>query len=168
MKDKPLTNFTKELLAFVNSHEVDKFIFDIRDNGGGDSKFIEPLIEGLSKSKINRRGKLFCLIGRKTFSSAILNAAKIKRDTQAIFVGEPTSGKPCHYGQVESMKLPYSKMRVQYSTKYCGHGDMDSATLIPDIVIQLSSEDFFAGKDPVLETVLAYQEGSKRIIQASK
>ena len=168
MKDKPITDFTKELLAFVNYHEVNKFIFDIRDNSGGDSKFIEPLIEGLSKSKINRRGKLFCLIGRKTFSSAILNAAKIKRDTQAIFVGEPTSGKPCHYGQVESMKLPYSKMRVQYSTKYCGHGDMDLATLIPDIVVQLSSEDFFAGKDPVLETVLAYQEGRKRTIQASK
>ena len=157
MKDKPIADFTKELLAFLDSHEVDKFIFDIRHNGGGVSTVIDPLIEGLSKSKVNRRGKLFCLIGRKTFSSAILNAVKLKRDTQAIFVGEPTSGKPSHFGQVESMRLPYSIMRVQHSTKYFGYSDLDSATLTPDMTVQTSSEDFFAGRDPVLETILACQ-----------
>ena len=168
MKDKTIAGFIKELLAFLDSHDVDKFIFDIRYNSGGDSQLIEPLIEGLSKSKLNRREKLFCLIGRKRFSSAILNAVKLKRDTQAIFVGEPTSGKPSHFGQVESMRLPYSKMRVQHSTNYCAYGDLDSATLAPDITVQPSSEDFFAGRDPVLETILAYQEGNHETLAANK
>ena len=168
MKDKPIADFIKELLAFLDSHEVDKFIFDIRDNGGGDSQLIKPLIEGLSKSNVNRHGKLFCLIGRKTFSSAIINAIMLKKDTQAIFVGEPTSGKPSHFGMVESMRLPYSKMRVQHSTKYCHYGDFDSTTLTPDIMVQPSSEDFFAGRDPVLDTVLAFIEGNHKTLAAKK
>jgi hypothetical protein len=162
MKGKPMADFTRELLGFLDTHRVDRFILDMRKNTGGHSPLLDSLTNGLAESQVNHRGKLFCLIGRQTFSSAILNAVKLKRDTQAILVGEPTSGKPYHLGQVESMRLPYSKIRVQYSTQYCGDSSFDSPTLAPDITVQLSSIDFFAGRDPVLDAVLAYPRGADR------
>ena len=168
MREKPIAALTKELLALIDSHDVGKFIFDIRYNGGGGSRVVEPLIKALTSCRVNRHGKLFCLIARKTFSSAILNAVDFRRETQAIFVGEPTSGKPGHFGQVENMVLPYSKIRVKHSTKYCGRPDIDSTTMTPDIRIEFSSEDFFAGRDPVLETVLAYQAANHKTILADK
>jgi hypothetical protein len=156
-KGRPMIAFTRELLTFLDSHEVDRFILDLRKNGGGHSPLLEPLISGLSKSKVNRRGKLFCLIGRKTFSSAVVNAVTLKRDTEAILVGAPTSGKPYHPGQVATMRLPYSQLRIQYSTKYCGDSPSDAPTLVPDVPIEVSSTDYFSGKDPVLDVVLAYR-----------
>jgi hypothetical protein len=122
MREKPIAELTKELLNLVNSSDVDKFIFDIRYNGGGSSPVIEPLVKAIAASKVNR------------------------------------PGKPGHFGQVENMFLPYSKMRIQHSTKYCGRRDIDASTMTPDIQVEFSSEDFFAGRDPVLDAVLAYKE----------
>jgi hypothetical protein len=159
-RERPMAAFTAELMAFLNSHEVDRFILDLRKNTGGHSPLLNPLISALSKSKVNRHGKLFCLIGRKTFSSAVLNAVALKRDTEAIVVGAPTSGKPYHFGQVESTRLPYSQLRIQYATKYCGHSPSDAPTLAPDVPAQVSSVEYFSGKDPVLDTALAYPAGT--------
>jgi hypothetical protein len=154
--NRPLGPFVEELLAFVESHPVEKFIFDIRNNGGGSSPLIEPLIFGLGKSKVNEKGRLFCIIGRKTFSSAVLNAIQLDRQTEAIFVGEPTKGRPNHYGQYEIITLPHSKMRVQCSTKYFQHSERDTPSFMPDVLVESSSKDYFAGRDPALEAALAY------------
>jgi len=158
MKNKPIDEFGRELLEFIKSHPVEKFIFDIRDNSGGSSPLIEPLIEDLKNSKVNKKGRLFCVVGRKTFSSAILNALKLRRDTHAIFVGEPTGGKPNHFGHVETFALPYSKLRIRYSTKHFHYLKEDSPSLMPDILVEVSSSDFFSDKDPVLQAILEYRQ----------
>jgi hypothetical protein len=69
-----------------------------------------------ANKKINKKGRLFVIIGRQTFSSAILNAISFKNNTEAIFVGEPTGGKPNHYGEIKVFTLKNSPIRVQYST----------------------------------------------------
>ena len=158
MHNKPIDEFSRQLLEFIESHPVEKFIFDIRDNSGGRSPLIEPLIEGLKESKVNKKGRFFCMVGRKTFSSAILNALKLRRDTNTIFVGEPTGGKPNHYGQVETFALPYSKLRIRHSTKHFHFSKEDSPSLIPDIQVDVSSSDYFSGKDPVLQAILEYHQ----------
>ena len=96
------------------------------------------------------------LIGRRTFSSAILNALDMKKQTAALFAGEPTGGKPNHYGEVQSFKLPRSGLAVTYSVKYFKVIDGDPDSLVPDIRVPLNFAEFRAGKDPVLERVLAY------------
>jgi hypothetical protein len=153
---RPLGPYIDELLAYVNSRPVEKFIIDIRHNPGGSSPLISPLITGLSQSKVNERGKLFCIIGRKTFSSAVLNAIQLRRETEAIFVGEPTGGKPNHFGQFEIVTLPHSKLRVQCSTKRFRHSDQDTPSFMPDVLVEEASADYFAGRDPALETILAW------------
>jgi hypothetical protein len=98
------------------------------------------------------------LIGPRTFSSAVLNAIQFRQRTAAILVGEPTGGEPNHYGEVKSFTLPNSGLSVYYSTRRFVYieGDASSA-LEPDRVVPLMAADLLAGRDPVLEAVIAWQ-----------
>jgi hypothetical protein len=153
-KNKPIKEFTNELLSFIDNNEVEKFIFDIRNNGGGDSRIIEPLIEGLSSNeKLSKSGSLFVVIGNSTYSSAVLNALSLKNQTNAIFVGEPTGGRPNHYGEVKKFNLPNTGLLVQYSTKYFEHSKVDTESLFPDINVKYTFEDYYNGIDPAMEAI---------------
>jgi len=133
-------------------------VIDLRLNGGGNSIIFEPLVKALSKRRdVNQTGRLFALIGRGTFSSACLNAQKLKRETKAILVGEPAGQRPNFYGEVETMTLPYSKLRVHYSTRYFKTTDGDPPALAPDIQVETSSSDYASGRDPVMERALNYK-----------
>ena len=144
-----------EGVEFVDNHETEKFIFDIRLNGGGNSSIAESLIDELKDNEqINQKGKLYVCIGRNTFSSAILNAITLRKQTDAIFIGEPTGGKPNHYGEVRNLILPNTGLTISYSTKYFKETEGNEPSFYPDIEIELSSADFFARRDPVLEEIL--------------
>lgn len=154
-KNKPIKEFTNELLSFIDKNQVEKFVFDIRNNGGGDSSIIEPLIEGLSKNeKINKKGSLYVVIGNSTYSSAILNALTLKNKTKAIFIGQPTGGRPNHYGEVKAFNLPNTGLRVQYSTKYFQYSKEDEESIFPDINVEQTFADYYNGVDPVMEVIL--------------
>jgi hypothetical protein len=80
----------------------------------------------------------------------------MRRETEAILVGEPTGGKPNAPGDVLTFSLARSGLEVVYSTKLWRITEGDPPWIAPDITVQLSSTDFFSGRDPVLEAVLAY------------
>lgn len=150
-------DFSKQVLSFVDAHTVDRFVLDLRHNGGGNSTIAEPLIAGIKQRPgINRKGHLFVIVGRSTFSSAILNALQLKNETEAIFVGEPTAGKPNHYGEVKSLTLPNSGLKVSYSTKYFQYAKEDTPSFEPDHLVELEAADVLAGRDPALEIILQY------------
>jgi len=158
MPSQPFNRFAAAVLKFMDQNPVEKVVIDLRLNGGGDSIIFEPLIKALSKRlDVNQAGRLFALIGRGTFSSACLNALKLKRETKAILVGEPTGQRPNFYGEVETMTLPYSKLRVHYSTRYFKMTDGDPPALAPDIQVETSSSDYASGRDPALERALSYK-----------
>ncbi|HKQ80154.1 MAG TPA: S41 family peptidase [Blastocatellia bacterium] len=154
----PFYRFTAAILKLMDEHPVERVVIDLRLNGGGDSTIITPLIALLLKRRYdNQPGRLFALIGRGTFSSAYLNALKLKHETKAILVGEPTGQRPNSYGEVKTMTLPHSKLPVHYSTRYFKTMDGDPPTLAPDIQVERSSSDYASGRDPVLERVLSYK-----------
>ena len=156
---KPFAEFAKELLAYIDANDVPKVIVDLRSNGGGDSRIAQPLIDGLRKrANVNKKGHLFVLIGRATFSSAQMNAADFRRRTSALLVGEPTGQKPNHFGEVRTFTLPNSALVVQHSTKAFKMSEDDAPSMVPDITVEQSSADFFAGRDVVLDAVLRYQD----------
>lgn len=146
--------FEEKVFNVLKNESVDKIIFDMRYNGGGNSlqgtAFVEKLAAFL---ETNPHIKMYVVLGRNTFSSAILNAMDFKRLTNAVFVGEETSGKPNHFGEVRSLELPSSKLKVGYSTKYFKRTDEDVNTLTPDILLEASFSDFSKGIDPVYEWV---------------
>jgi C-terminal processing protease CtpA/Prc len=106
------------------------------------------------RDSINRKENLFIVVGRKTFSSAILNAMELKNETNATLVGEPTGGKPNHFGEVKTLHLSNTNIDVYYSSKYFKTTNEDKDSLYPDIVIPLMSSSYFKGKDDFLDYIL--------------
>ncbi|WP_035290547.1 peptidase S41 [Clostridium sp. KNHs214] len=155
-KAKNMEEFTNELLKFMDNHPIHKFIIDMRDNSGGSDKYIKPFITWLKNKKVNNKNNLFIIVGRRTFSSAIVNAVMLKKETNATFVGESTSGIPNHYGAVKDFVLPNSKIAVQYSTQFNKLSEDNSNTFVPDKMIEVSIKDYLNKKDPVLDYILNY------------
>ena len=148
-------SFNKELFNEIGSKTIDKFIVDLRYNGGGISSVIRPLVNSIiNREEINKKGVLYVCIGRRTFSSAIINSIELKEETFATLVGEPTGGTPNGYGEVNYFELPNSKFQISYSTKYIKLIEENVNTLEPDIKVLVNSTDVFAGKDPVLDYIL--------------
>ncbi|HEY3370949.1 MAG TPA: S41 family peptidase [Prolixibacteraceae bacterium] len=148
-------DFKKKVIENINSHDFDKFIFDIRFNGGGNSAPGTELIRELSAIKsINQKGKIYVVIGGQTFSSAIINAMDFKNMTAAIFVGEETSGKPNHFGEIKQLGLPGSGLKIYYSTKYFHDSAQDLKTITPDQIIEPSFKDFKNGTDPIYDWIV--------------
>jgi len=158
--DNPLSfeEFEDSVFKIINDNKVDKFIFDMRYNGGGSSKQGTKFIKKLAENKgINKKGHLFVILGRDTFSSAILNAADFQDQTKAIFVGEETSGKPNHYGELQSLELPNSKLKLTYSTFYFIRTKKKNVnTIKPDYLVETSFNDYVNGIDPVFEFIKNY------------
>ena len=157
-------DFKESIINTVNNNSINKLIFDLRYNGGGSSWQGTKLIRELAEiEKINGKGKIFVLIGRNTFSSATLNVLDFQERTDAIFIGEDTKGKPSHYGEVETMKLPNTGLKISYSKKYFYHSEKKSKTYLskrgisrvndkrntfsPDYYVELSFSDFEKQKD---------------------
>jgi len=159
---KPFADFCAELFAEADAHEIERFVVDLRRNGGGDSTVIAPLFQGLGARRwLRRKGHLFVAIGPSTFSSAMMNAIQMRAGYGALLVGEPTGGKPNAYGEVKGFELPHSKLLMQYSTKYFDQMPGDPTSVEPDVVAPLSWAHWSAGRDPVLEAVLARELPAK-------
>lgn len=157
---QPFEQFAEEVLTFVDTHPIEHFVIDLRHNLGGDSEVIKPLIDGIiDRPTINQQNTLFVITGRHTFSSGMRNALYFKTLTDALLIGEPTGGKPNAYGEVGSFYLPsIANLNISYSTKYFEVMDNDPPSVMPDIITEMSSEDYFAHRDPVMEAITAYEE----------
>ena len=95
-----------------------RVIVDLRLNGGGDNTTYASLLVALQDKSINKKGRLFVLIGRATFSAAANFAADVDRYTKATFVGEPTGGFVRGYGDTVPVALPSSGITVHIAARY--------------------------------------------------
>jgi hypothetical protein len=158
---RPFDAFAREIFAIADRERVDRFVVDVRNNGGGNSSVAKPLIDGLAQ-RTQFRGRLYVIVGRETFSSGMLNAIELKAQAGAVIAGEPSGGKPNSYGEVKSFVLPSSNATVYYSTKWFQNVTGDPESIIPDIPVSLSSSDFFARRDPVLDAISGVKTMSSR------
>jgi tetratricopeptide (TPR) repeat protein len=158
---EPLARFCERVFAFIDDHPVDKLVLDLRWNSGGNTFLELPLLHGLiANRKINRRGRLFVIVGRKTFSAAQNGATMIDRHTEAIFAGEPTGSSPTFVGESVEFQLPYNKLLANVSDLLWQTGwPMDYRRWIaPTIYTPPTFADFRANRDPALEAILAPHE----------
>ncbi|MGH3132991.1 MAG: hypothetical protein ACRDNY_04485 [Gaiellaceae bacterium] len=151
-----LAEFARRLVRLANHHGVEHVVIDLRYNDGGDNTTYGPLLETLGDEAIDRTGRLFALIGRRTFSAAGNFATELERTTGAVFVGEPAGTSPNEYGDADPFRLPHSGLVVGISTRYHEKSEPDDArlTIEPDLPVPLSSEEYFAGRDPALDAIL--------------
>ena len=127
----------QELFAFVDRNRTSRLVIDLRQNGGGDFfEGREHLIEPIKKRPaINQKGRLFVVVGRTTFSAAMVNAIDFRKETNAILVGEPIGERPNSYSENDEMTLPNSRLVVSYSTRYYKFLDEDVPAVLPDMRI---------------------------------
>src|SRR5262249_55286226 len=150
---EPLARFTERLTKFIDEHDVDKLVIDLRWNNGGNTFLVHPLLLALvGNKKVNQRGKLYVIIGRRTYSAAQNTATYFERDTNAIFVGEPTGSSPNFVGEEDPVTLPYSKLLANVSHLYWqGSWPQDQRIwLAPQIYIAPTFADFPARPDAAL------------------
>jgi C-terminal processing protease CtpA/Prc len=153
----------KQVRELWASPRVERVVVDLRWNGGGDSQVFQPFIREIRKTRF----KPHVLIGPGTFSSGVLNAWQLRKKTGATLVGEPTGGKPNCYGDVRLLKLPSSGIQVAYSTKYFRLVPEDTPSLMPDITIEPSFEDYVRGSDPVLDSLPGLRNISRGGVDSS-
>jgi C-terminal processing protease CtpA/Prc len=149
--------FFDRVFKDADARGTDTLILDLRSNNGGDNTLNAPLIRHLVANKrINRKGHLFVIIGRLTFSAAMNCAMDLEKRTAALFAGEPTGSSPNQYGDATTIELPHSKIGVRIATRYWedgGPGD-HRPWIAPSIPVELSSQEYFDNRDPVLEAIL--------------
>jgi Peptidase family S41 len=152
-----LRDHAKALFTFINKNPTTRLIIDMRQNGGGD--FFEGrkhLVEPLKRHPtLNRKGRLFVIVGRQTFSAAMVNAIDFRKETNAILVGEPIGERPNSYSENDEMTLPNSRLVVSYSTRYYKFLDEDVPAVVPDKHVAPSWPDFQAGRDEVMDWILS-------------
>src|SRR5215472_12604560 len=128
----------------VDREHPNKLVSYLRDNGGGDyEEGLKYLVEPIRKrTQINRRGHLFVLIGRDTFSAAMSNSAHFRARTAALLVGEPIAEKPNSYQESRQFTLPNSHLVVRYSIRFYRFVESGKNLIRPDKEIIPSWADF--------------------------
>lgn len=155
--DLPMAQFVEFVMSKCDELDAHRIIIDLRFNGGGDETVIWPLWQALEKSERFRDpGDIIGLISRQTFSSAMSNSHQLRDNCGAILIGEPTGGKPNHFGQLSRFELPHSGLTISHSTRWFQKIEGDPDAVHPDVLIPWRSVPTFAGQDPVMEAALNY------------
>jgi len=162
--------FLDEAFAFVDAHDVDRLVIDLRNNGGGEESMALPLVHHVIRSdKINRPGRLYVLIGRITESASVAWSVKLERETMALFAGEPAATPPNFYNDPagfhrETFHIAGSPVNFRIARQLEVHSSArdDRDTILPDLLAPLRFADFAAGRDTALEAVLHADPASAR------
>jgi Peptidase family S41 len=145
----------ERLVRLAGRPQVRRVVVDVRMNGGGDNTTYGPLVEALRRPAIGR--KAVVLTGRVTFSAAANFVAEVEGRTRARLIGEPTGGAPNQWGDNTVLELPVAGLALRLANQYVVVTDEKDVrvTIQPDVQVELTAADFFAGRDPVLARALS-------------
>jgi len=146
-----------QLIAHLRDTAQVRLILDLRDNGGGDYTLArDNLVYPIWRlPAINRPGGLYVLIGRHTYSAAMVTATDFRRETEAILVGEPTGARPVGYQELGTFDLPRSGLIAHCATRRYRFSDADAAAVFPDQRIDPDWATDSSGHDAAIAWCLA-------------
>jgi hypothetical protein len=155
-----LARFMHEAMAVAEAKQVSKVILDLRHNTGGMGDSNRAIVLALQRwSGISEFGSTYVLLGRQTYSAAILLALELEQKANILFVGEELGGRPAHIGDSKRYVLPHSGLTMRVSVAehkdWTGLSDRPSVWLHFPIPLQFA--DYRQGKDTALDFVLSYE-----------
>jgi hypothetical protein len=156
--DDSLAVFLARAIATADSGSADRFILDLRLNGGGNGQWNRDILRALIKSRYDAPGRLLVLTGRRTWSAAGMLIDDLENFSDAVFVGEPSAARGIGYGDSQRLVLPNSHVTLRVSTLYWQFWDpRDTRPWIePAVSVGLTLGDYVAGRDPALAAAIAY------------
>lgn len=148
----------------VDKAKARALVVDFRKNGGGSlpegrQYLVYPAWE---RSQLNRQGCLFVLTGPTTFSAAMTNVTDMRRETEAIIVGQPTGASPNGYQENSWFSLPNSGVRVSAAQRRYRFGAPGETAVMPDLRVEQTIEAWRGGRDMVLDAALSKAQDCKR------
>ncbi|HET6649080.1 MAG TPA: hypothetical protein VFH79_02865, partial [Candidatus Limnocylindria bacterium] len=142
----------------IEGGEVRRLVLDLRQNPGGDNSTYGSLVDLVKEWAEAHPGALTVLTDRVTFSAASNLSTEIEQRTDARFVGEAMGGAPnfwddVRWVDVDDLPIP---MRLGVSTIAWQFAPADDQrlTIDPDVAIEVTAADHFAGRDPALDAAL--------------
>ena len=154
--EETLKDFYARLFDFIDTQGVEKLIYDVRLNGGGNNYNNIHFIKGImARPKINKKGNFFYIIGRNTFSACQNLTNEVETYTEAILVGEPTSENKNFYGDTKTVQLPNSGIKAYLSYAWWQDKpqweNADATT--PNFYAEPTFEEYRRNEDPVLALI---------------
>ena len=149
-----LASHGQRLMEQISKSAPERLIIDLRDNSGGDYNIGRAFIAKIAKRpELNRRDKLFVLVGRRTFSAGMTNAVDFLKTTNATLVGEPAGAAPNNWQELGRFHLPHSGLAVGVSTRR--YEFLPGASeLRPHIYIPPVASDWRNARDLAVEQIL--------------
>ena len=161
--DKNIAQFYQEVFDFIDQNDVEKLVIDVRLNSGGNNYKNKPVVTGLIKSKLNQPGKLFVILGRRTFSACQNLVNEIENYTEATFIGEATAENVNFFGDNRTVSLPNSELPIRLS--YLWWQDKDPRDnrpwTPPHVAVDISFEEYSNNVDPAMDLILSGGEIEK-------
>jgi len=160
-KEEAIPAFYKKVFDFIEKNDVERFVLDVRLNGGGNNYKNKPIVTGIIESKkINKPGKFFVIIGRRTFSACQNLVNELSNYTNAFFVGEPTAENINFYGDNRRIELPKTKLPVFLSFAWWQDKPQweNDQWLAPQLAVEMSFDEYKSNKDPMLEACLNFSD----------
>ncbi len=163
--NEKMKDFYNKVFRFIDSNNVEGIIIDLRLNSGGNNGLNKFLINNFIRyDKINKKGKVFTIIGRNTFSAAMNLVGELENSTQTIFIGEPTGSRPNFTGEINFIELPNTGIKVSASSLYWQKSVSSDKRkwVFPEVYTPLSFSDYKNNIDPAMNAVYEYIEYLKK------
>ena len=151
-EDETLPAFGVRLRQAIVQSGARNVVLDLRHNNGGNTITYTELLRTLVSFSAGG-GKLYVLIGRNTYSAAANLTTDLERLADPVFIGEPTGDTGNQEGDEGMVRLPYSGLRATVSGVWwqLSHPWDHRRFIAPEVPVQLTAADYFAGRDPALD-----------------
>jgi hypothetical protein len=156
-RDETLLGFGRRLRALIDSTHPTSVVLDVRHNNGGNDLLLLEIIRTFAAFSQDSRNQLYVVIGRRTYSAASTLITDLEKLADPIFVGEASSECCNFHGIPTGVVLPYSKIEGELTTvrasTFTGNPWDLRREMSPDVPVQLTAADYFAGRDPALAAI---------------
>ena len=162
-ESETLADFGRKLRATLTDPAIDSVIVDVRHNNGGNTFLYTELARTLVAFSARPNAQLYVLIGRNVYSAAGNFVTDLERFANPVFVGEPTGDMGNQEGDEGKVILPYSGLSATIAAVKWQLSDPwdNRGTIVPQVPVELTAADYFAGRDPVLDTVMKLVASSR-------